>query len=765
MNNDNIRKWLAVAAGAALVAAMVKKANAKGVGDYFPRRDFIDAETLARSDDPAALGYLLGCVSDSLGCAETMGSGIGCEGTALGCALEGLGFNIFNSPTAIRQGFTGGRNSYDYGVHNAPQRGLTSGAGASGRDHVGEPTRAKPTGSLSLNYRIPMMEMYAAGRQPAILRQYSLRGARGMGDTDDGLGFSLHKLVKKIVAKPVQDIKKVTTKVKTEIKKATVAVKKDIAKVSKVAMKPLQRDFGNAFKAITKPLKHDFGSAFALLRTKDPLFKKIAPIKPVALESSASGITTYHDANGDTITEDQFNQQNAEADAFNQQIADMQANAPGEVQFDSSTGLYWAQDASGAWFQYDPTSKSWAPEQAPVVSDPYPGDTSASSSNASSTGDAQTAQPGDSLPAGVVYDPGTQLYWAQDDDGSWWYFDADSGVFVQEAAEPTASSPAAQANAYTPDTGAEQAYIDQIEAQEAGQGGSAYAGAQASQDSQAIVQDVNGMYWSQDPDRSWYWWSDDVQAWQPDVPVKQPVVVEQETGTGGGLFKWLNKWGLGGLGHLTSRETGNRMFVLRQLGDYVEALPLKADRDGKVYVNIGGGMGCLGCVDDIAGAEGLGFKLFGRTWGEVRSNVDTIAKDIASKVAPSAALYKYVKEKHPKVFKEYRREEHTATPYALIAGGTVLTVVSLGAGSAAGVAAIASGVAELGAQGYTDYAKHQANVQSERAQNAVDEATALESAGSSAVASNDTVPWFSADWWMGDVDPEQNSLLTVGEQT
>ncbi len=749
MKNGTVNKWIAAASVAAVVAAMLKAAaKAKSLNDYFPQKSFIDATALSRSDDPAALGYFLGCVADSLGCADMAGLGCG-DPSALGCAMDGLGFNMFNAPHLIRQSFEGGRNK----VSNGPARGLTSGRGASGHDINGEPTRSRPTGTLSLNHA------YMA----PLVHQWSKRGGLGGFDAD-GLGFSLKKSIKKVTHKISSDLKKVaapvrkvTAKVQSDIKKVATLVKKDIAKVATQAKRDL--------KHVVAPVKRDFGNALTLLRTKDPLFKKIAPIKPTAVESSASGAVHYYDQNGAEISEDQFNQQNADAEAFNQMMAEMTASAPGEVQFEESTGLYWSQDASGAWFQYDPASKSWNPDSGTLATDPYqsPGIMPGEDSNAydDSQASADAAQPGDSLPPGVFYDAATQLYWTQDETGAWWYFDEGTGQFIQEAPEPTASSPAALASQYTPDDDAEQAYIDQITAQEAGQD---LDGNRQQAQAQGIVQDVNGVYWSQDPDGTWYWWSEDVQAWQLDEPMK-PTVVEQETGTGGGFFKWLFNWGKGGLGHLTSRETGNRLFVIRQLGDYVDSVPLKADRDGKVYADIGGSLGCLGCVDDLAGAEGLGFKLFGRTWGEARKNVDTIAKDIAAHATPSGALYKYVKEKQPKLFREYRREAKTATPYILIAGGTVLTVATLGAGSAAGAAAIAGGVAELGAQGYKDYSAHETAKDVEKAQHALDEQVALEAAGSSAVREDQTIPFFSADWWMGDVDPDQTSLLTVGEQT
>ncbi len=67
---------------------------------------------------------------------------------------------------------------------------------------------------------------------------------------------------------------------------------------------------------------------------------------------------------------------------------------------------------------------------------------------------------------------------------------------------------------------------------------------------------------------------------------------------------------------------------------------------------------------------------------------------------------------------------------------------------------IAAGVAEVGAQGYSDYEKHQAanEIRHINAQGKDAEREALLSAGNSAVNSRDEVPassWTSWDWWLG----------------
>ncbi len=719
-----LAKLVAVGIGAAVVRSMLKAAEQSaqamrtpGVGDFFPQGQDINAMELSRTDDPEALGMLmdlmgLGC-NDGMGCAD----GMGCN--------DGLGYasNIFNDPNRIRQGFEGGRN-------------------------LGVPTRAAPTGQTSLANRTGMglsfsrpAPNYGATRFGAVYMPAHQWGLRGIGD--DGLGFSLKKSIKKVFKAPTQVLKKITAPVKkvvakvnkaagAQLKKVANLVKRDISKVTTQARRDL--------KNIVAPVKRDFSNALTLLRSTDPLFKKLAPLKPQELHDEESGEVEYLDANGNHITEAEYNQQQAEADAYDQMIAAMEATAPGEVQFEESSGLYWSQDGAGNWYQWDDASKTWKQDAGTVVTDPE-----------QTGGDSyqeEAAAPGDSLPDGVFYDAGTQLYWTQDDSGAWYYFDQGTGQFIKDADPDTEQAPA-----YSADNDQEQAYLDQIAAQESGAG----------QDVEGFWDEGTQLYWYQDPDGSWWWWADAVQEWQPDAPIK-PTVAEKENGNGGHFLKWLFDWKEEGLGNLTLKASGNQMYLLRQLGNSVEEIPLKADKHGKVYATIGGGLGCLGCVDDLAGAEGLGFKLFGRTWGKVYHNVDNIAKDVASKTTVSGAVYKYVKKNDPTVYKAFHKTVHDGMPYVLIAAGTALTVASVGTATPAGAALIAAGVAEAGAQGYSDYVKHESDKAIEKANDDYDEAVALESAGRSAVNADYTTPYYSLDWWMGNVDPDQRSLLTVGEQ-
>lgn len=126
----------------------------------------------------------------------------------------------------------------------------------------------------------------------------------------------------------------------------------------------------------------------------------------------------------------------------------------------------------------------------------------------------------------------------------------------------------------------------------------------------------------------------------------------------------------------------------------------------------------------------------------------------------------------------------TATPYVAIAAGTVLTVASLGTASPVGVALIVAGVAQAGAQGYSDIKSRQAAKAIEAINNQSAAEVAAISAGSpaqreaaalpdieqerlnaasfGAQASEYSYPALNWAWWTGDLD--EQSATTYGEQ-
>lgn len=263
-----------------------------------------------------------------------------------------------------------------------------------------------------------------------------------------------------------------------------------------------------------------------------------------------------------------------------------------------------------------------------------------------------------------------------------------------------------------------------------------------------------------DGDPSFY--ADEVAA--PNDPDIAFVGTEVQGNTVDDPYAVRDDWSMGGLGALHDRRTGRPVVVARRRpGNRLEVTKLHADRHGNVFGYGGATLHRLGHVDGLAGAEGLGFSLFGRSFGQIRNKVVKVERKAHDVFDPVAIGYKKLSQ-NPTWYKRYRRADKAATPYLLIAGGTALSVATLGAGSAAGAVAIASGVAELGAQAYADKKKQDARHAYNEAggdagpQPQVD-AAALQSAGESSVY-GDTIPSGS-----GDLVPEDSSdgLLSIGE--
>jgi len=579
----------------------------------------------------------------------------------------------------------------------------------------------------------------------------------GMGDVSGLGGFKFKrffaapiKAVKKVIAPAHKQVKKVTNKVtnvvKRDLSKVTDTLKRDYRTGKKLItrdmrgfIKPVKSAFKQSvrdLKNFTKPVIRDFTNAMTLLRLKDPLFKKLAPIKP-RVEYDNAGTPIYLDENGNEITQAEYQRLQAESAAWNVMIAAMEASALGEVQYEQATDTFWCQDSGGAWWSWNKTTSVWIPFKEEPKDDPYNG-TGIIPLVVDYESDMQPNAVNDySEP---TWDDDTGKWWQQEATGAWWYFDSNANAWAQE------SSTAASDN-YDPNSVYDDAdYLRSLTAQDAGATG--------------IWDEGTNKYWTQDETGVWWWWSDVANAWQPDVVVDS-VVMERQSGhtdANRGFLAWLFDWGDGGLGYLTNRETGNRLFVLRQLGDTVAEIPIKADKNGVIYADNGGTLGCMGCVDDLAG-PGLGLTIFGRSYGRSRDNVERIAKEVASYTSPGSALYKYVKTKQPKIYREYRKGWHDAAPYVMIVGGVVLSVASLSLASPAGAAMVAGGVANLAAQGYTDYSKRETRKDAEeeernwQVQDDAARARALESAGESAVSSDALLPTFGDlfdwNWWTG----------------
>lgn len=94
--------------------------------------------------------------------------------------------------------------------------------------------------------------------------------------------------------------------------------------------------------------------------------------------------------------------------------------------------------------------------------------------------------------------------------------------------------------------------------------------------------------------------------------------------------------------------------------------------------------GSMGCGQDSM--NGLGFSFKSLTWGSKAH--DRITR-VMSKVDPSFAAYKYVKSRQP-LWSRYRRIWGYSAPYVMIAGAAVATVYTGGAAAPALAAAVAS---------------------------------------------------------------------------
>ncbi len=146
-------------------------------------------------------------------------------------------------------------------------------------------------------------------------------------------------------------------------------------------------------------------------------------------------------------------------------------------------------------------------------------------------------------------------------------------------------------------------------------------------------------------------------------------------------------------------------------------MPILADRRGNIFVRNGGSMHRLGTVDDLCGIDGMGCALFGRDMGNglaggfsdfLKKKLAPVAKKVASRVTPSGFLYDRMKRHDPKTYKKFHRAQRTATPYVAIAAGVAATVLTAGAATPIGIAAIAGGVANIGSEAYGDIQEHRA---------------------------------------------------------
>ncbi len=134
---------------------------------------------------------------------------------------------------------------------------------------------------------------------------------------------------------------------------------------------------------------------------------------------------------------------------------------------------------------------------------------------------------------------------------------------------------------------------------------------------------------------SWVGGDDDFAGWAPQdagATLNMAPIGPDETGSLGDLTFADGS----GVMHLARPLSSVRNIGGRRVG--LGSAPLKVDAKGKVYIYQGASLKHLGHVDDFAGA-GLGFSLFGRSWGQVGQNVRSLftAKSLKT-AAPYAAI-------------------------------------------------------------------------------------------------------------------------------
>lgn len=513
---------------------------------------------------------------------------------------------------------------------------------------------------------------------------------------NDGLGFSLKKKLKKAakkvsapVKKMVKTVQKVAIKMPMKaLKKSSQIVKRDFTK----ATKPLVRDF----KKGAKLMKTDFRKAGQLFGGK-----KKAPSADVSPE----GDVEYYDADGNRITQAQYDQLMSEANQSPPLIAPnysdqqdqptqtdddfflMPDDIPGDaVQSDMPSMSYDEGETDATYFENNYGTDG---AESDVVSAMSYGD---NAREAWGSADGDVPYGGADLwmqqlgPYGMPGDPfAPQFLPEYVQDGS---LDA---FAVQQTSDNSLIMPVREPA--VPFTGDEYAVFYEEEADQSG-GGYGYA------------EPGHGAA------------SNYAYAFDPS--------------------EYDDNWGLEGLGAVVNRTTKKKMVLgnkaamrMSSYGYFLpvpgnKPMPILADRQGSIYVANGGGMHRLGCIDDLAGVAGYGRAMFSRKvrakpkgkpnrstfggykkntglngWGDFFKKAEKVSKKVASRTTPSGFLYERMK-KNPKLYREYRTVAKQAMPYVMIAGGTALSVVSVGAASPAGAAMIAGGVASLGAQAYGD---------------------------------------------------------------
>jgi hypothetical protein len=545
---------------------------------------------------------------------------------------------------------------------------------------------------------------------------------QSIGDMD-GLGFAkkLKKAVKKAVKAPVKAVQKVVKKPVQAVKKVAAQAKRDVKTVTKPLVRDfkkagaiVQRDFTKAAKIVKSDftrgaaqVQRDFRGAGAMAQAIGG--KKSKPSK----QMRSTGGTIYLDENGNEITEAQYNALMAQYEAMYSGYDPNQTTGimPPDYQYDANYG-YDPNEAFGA-DQYNTPSPTYSMDQ--VYADWFaqgqeePGgygfddrDVLAYAQGyADQTGFADGTVPytGDYLwdmPTGYDYDPLAAFYLPQElQDDTFDVYGAsmtDGNSFIMPYNEPSTPFSADELWIGYEDPDA-WTRGGQWTPEPSGHGyGNPYQGGM----------ELPG-YWQNYGGFDWNWDSDGL----GDLTIKP------------GAHKNMSP---AVLSMLRSQQKPNTSgYVLRDPNE--KPITLKADKNGMVYAKNGGSMHRVGPLAKLAKALGLGCDCFGRDMGvsglggflDFLKKSEKTAKKVASYTTPSGFAAAQFKKRDPKLYKETTKVLGQSKPYVMIAGGTALTVLSVGAASPAGVAMIAGGVASLGAQAYGDIATREAEKDLEKA--------------------------------------------------
>lgn len=489
-----------------------------------------------------------------------------------------------------------------------------------------------------------------------------------------GFGSKLKKAVKKKTKKLISVAKKPLQVVKRDVKKVAAQVKRDVKNVTK----PVVRDFTKAAKLV----KTDFSRAGSLFGGK-----KKAPSK----QMQSTGGTIYLDENGNEITQAQYDALMAQYNAEYYQTPGFVPEDPnttfGADQFNTDSPTFTMDQVAADYFgqsQEEPGGSGFNDMDVLAYSQGYADETGFADGTVPYTGSDLWE-----MPTGYDYDPLAAFYLPQDvqeDTFDVYGGDMTSGnSMIMPVGDPS-----------TPFS-ADELWIGYDDPDAWSRGGA----------------------WSPEPSGHGYG--------NPyEGGMQMPGYWENYGG-----FDW--DWQNDGLGDLVLKPGAHRNaspavvsmlksqmkpntygYFMRP--ERIKPTTFQADKKGMVYARNGGTMHRVGPLTKFARALGLGCADFGRDMGvsglggflDFLKKSEKTAKKVAQYTTPSGYAAAHFKKHDRKHYKETTKALNVAKPYALIAGGTALTVLSVGAASPAGVAMIAGGVASLGAQAYSDVATREA---------------------------------------------------------